>query len=200
MTAREPWLYLIFAALLLIAAYVVFRKIVREDYLTKGGLSWPASFLQLFIFIGLMCLPSFYNPPDWSLFWNFENAPELWLGYLGFFLIIAGFIVAFGTMFWFGMRRAFGMQATGLIQSGPYRWSRNPQILGGYLLVIGTAVQRPSLYALSWVVIYGIVAQMMILTEEEYLRLQFGDVYDQYCTHVPRYLRISQQHDIVDYH
>ena len=108
------------------------------------------------------------------------------------FLSALGFVVAFGTMFWFGLRRAFGRQTAGLIQSGPYRWSRNPQILGGYLLVIGTVVQRPSFYALGWVLLYGIIAQMMIVTEEEYLQIQYGEAYDQYCAHVPRYLRILQ--------
>jgi protein-S-isoprenylcysteine O-methyltransferase Ste14 len=190
MIAREPWLYLFFDALLLFAAYIVFRKIVRRDYLTKGKLSWPAALLQLLIFMGLMCLPYLYNPPEWAYFWDFEAASESWLGYLGFILIILGFVVAFGTMFWFGLRRAFGRQTAGLIQNGPYRWSRNPQILGGYLLVIGTVVQRPSLYALGWVLLYGIIAQMMIVTEEEYLQIQYGEAYDQYCAHVPRYLRI----------
>ena len=192
MIAREPWLYLLFATLLLLAAYIVFQKIVRRDYLTKGKLIWPSSFLQLLIFIGLMCLPYLYNPPNWSYFWDFEAASEFWLGYLGFFLIILGFVVAFGTMAWFGLRRAFGRQTAGLIQNGPYRWTRNPQILGGYLLVIGSAVQRPSLYALGWVILYGIIAQMMIVTEEEYLQIQYGEAYDHYCARVPRYLRILQ--------
>ena len=191
MIAREPWLYLFFAALLLLAAYVVFRKIVRRDYLTKGELGWPASLLQLLIFAGLMCLPYLFYPPEWAYFWDLGNN-STWNAYLGFLLIILGIIVAFGTMAWFGMGRAFGRQRAGLINSGPYRWSRNPQILGGYLLVIGTALLRsPSLFALGWVVLYGVIGHMMILTEEEYLKIQFGEVYDQYCAQVPRYLSLE---------
>ena len=67
---------------------------MRKDYLTKGKLCRPASLLQLLIFIALMSLPCVYNTPEWAAFWRFENASELWLGYLGFFLIVLGFIVA----------------------------------------------------------------------------------------------------------
>ena len=187
MMDRGPWLYLGLAALLLLAAYVVFRRVVRREYLTKGELSWPVSLLQLLIFIGLMSLPYLFYPPEWVNFWDLGENPT-WNAYLGFLLIILGFIIAFGTMAWFGMGRAFGRQKAEMIQSGPYRLSRNPQILGGYLLVIGVALQRPSLYALSWVVLYGIIGHLMILTEEEYLQLQFGEAYEQYCAQVPRYL------------
>ena len=190
MNTREPWLYLLFSVLLLFASYIVFRKIVRKDYLSNGELSWPASLLLLLIFAALMCLPYLYNSPDWAWFWDISRASAAWFGYLGCILIIAGFIVAFGTMFWFGMRRAFGRQTAGLVQNGLYRWSRNPQILGGYLLMIGTAVQRPPLYALGWVGLYGIIGHVMILSEEEHLHVQYGDAYDQFCAQVPRYLRI----------
>jgi protein-S-isoprenylcysteine O-methyltransferase Ste14 len=190
MTAREPWFCLLFAALLLLGAYVVFRKVVCRAYLTKGELSWPVSLLQLLIFAGLMCLPYLFNPPEWANFWELGENPS-WNAYLGLLLIILGFIVAFGTMAWFGLGRAFGRRRAGLVQSGPYCWSRNPQILGGYLLVIGAALQRPSLYALGWVVLYGIIGQMMIRTEEKYLQMQFGEGYEQYCAQVPRYIRLG---------
>ena len=107
---------------------------------------------------------------------------------MAFLLIILGFAVAFGTMFWFGLRRAFGFKSNGLICSGPYRYSRNPQILGGYLLVIGVSLQRPSLYALLWTALYAIIGHMMIRTEEEFLTQQYGAAYTQYCKQVSRYL------------
>jgi protein-S-isoprenylcysteine O-methyltransferase Ste14 len=187
MIVREPWLYLLFAALLLLAAYVVFRKLVRREYLMKGELSWPVSLLQLLIFMGLMCLPYLFYPPEWANFWQLGEDPS-WNAYLGLLLVLLGFVIAFGTMAWFGLGRAFGRRRTGLVQSGPYRWSRNPQILGGYLLVAGIALQRPSLYVVSWIVLYGMIGHMMILSEEENLWRQFGEDYDQYCRQVPRYL------------
>lgn len=182
-------MFFLLAALLLLAAYLVFRKVVRGDYLSRGHLRWPAALLQLLIFVGYMALPYLYNPPGWPLFWELDEMPT-WNATAGFVLILLGFLLAFGTMLWFGLRRAFGRQTGELIQTGPYRWSRNPQILGGYLLVMGTAVQQPSFYALAWVLLYGIIAQMMVVTEEEFLQRQLGEAYQRYCADVPRYLRL----------
>jgi protein-S-isoprenylcysteine O-methyltransferase Ste14 len=139
-----PLLYLSFAAVLLFAAFIVFRKIVRRDYLVKGSLTWLSSLLQLLIFAAWMCIPYLYNPPEWPWFWNPVDTLGSWYVFMGFFLIVLGFVVAFGTMFWLGMRRAFGIQTQGLVQTGPYRYSRNPQILGGCLLVVGVMLQWPS--------------------------------------------------------
>lgn len=188
MIAREPLSYLFAAALLLLGAVLVFGKVVREQYLRRGALSWPVSLLQLLIFACLISFPSLYNPPQWPSFWLLRAMPNPRLAYLGFFLILTGLLLAFGTMIWFGMRRAFGLQSSGLVQTGLYRWSRNPQILGGYLMVLGVALQWPSLHALGWVALYGAISHMMIRSEEAYLQQQFGDTYSQYCARVPRYL------------
>lgn len=181
---------LLLGGCLLLAAYIVFRRVVRSDYLTRGRLGWPSSLLQLLIFIGFFSLPYLYSAPNGAIFWDLGDRPT-WNATIGLMFIILGLIVAFGTMFWFGMRRAFGRRTVDLIQTGPYRWSRNPQVLGGYLLVIGTAIQQPCLYALGWVMLYAAITQMMVATEEEHLRLQFGEAFDRYCTRVPRYLRLG---------
>ena len=184
-------IFIFLAGSLLLAACLVFRRIVRRDYLEKGRLSWPSSLLQLLVFLGLMCFPYLYNPPGWAYFWVFVGEAVPWYVNLGFGLIVAGFVVAFGTMFWFGLRRAFGIKSSGIVQAGPYQFSRNPQILGGYLLVIGVALQWLSIYALVWILLYGIIGHMMIVTEEEYLGKQYGIAYQQYCQSVPRYLRLG---------
>jgi protein-S-isoprenylcysteine O-methyltransferase Ste14 len=91
-------------------------------------------------------------------------------------------------MGWFGIRRAFGVETKGLISTGPYRFTRNPQLLGGYLLVTGVAVQWPSWFAILWIGLYGVIGHVMIITEEEHLRTSFGQEYIRYCQQVPRYL------------
>jgi len=180
--------YLILTILLLETAFVVFRRIVREDYLRKGSLSGLASTLQLIVFAGVFCYPYLYNPPEWPWFWKLEGPTSIEIQIAGLVLILAGFLIAFGTMAWFGLRRAFGLNTDGMIINGPYRWSRNPQILGGYLLVLGTAVQWPSGYACIWVLLYGMSGHWMIKTEEEYLIKQFGEEFERYCSRTPRYL------------
>ena len=181
-------IYLLLAILLLIAAYIVFRRIVRRDYIQKGKLTRLASSLQLVVFAGLMSFPYLFNPPEWPWFWNLNGPTSHQQQLLSLVLILLGFVVAFGTMAWFGLRRAFGIEVQGLIRSGPYRITRNPQILGGYLLVIGTSVQWPSWYALGWIILYGLTGHWMVISEEEHLHTIFRDQYEHYCNQTPRYL------------
>jgi len=181
-------LYLLLAALLLVFAYIVFRRIGRRDYLQKGRLTWLSSFLQLLVFLGVLLFPYMYNPPGWAYFWELQRPASYPLAILGSILIICGFVAAFGTMAWFGLGRAFGLKVEDLAHSGPYRISRNPQILGMYLLVIGVSLQYPSWYAVGWIVLCGIICHWMILSEEEFLRAKFGQQYESYCEQTPRYL------------
>jgi protein-S-isoprenylcysteine O-methyltransferase Ste14 len=174
--------------LLLGFAYIVFRRIVRREYRLHGRLTVWISTLQLLVFAGLMAFPYLFNPPAWALSWMLVGPTSFTQQTVGLIIILMGFLVAFGTMGWFGIRRAFGVEAQGLIHAGPYRFSRNPQILGGYLLVIGVTVQWPSWFAIVWIVLYGVIAHWMILTEEEHLRSLFGEDYVRYCQQVPRYL------------
>ena len=181
----QPLLTILLGVLLLGLAYAVFRIIVRRDYAEKGQLGWISSGLELLVFLGFFMFPHAFNPPEWAWFWVDLNSINRIAGLI---LILLGFVLAFGTMAWFGLSRAFGREVDQLIRSGPYRWSRNPQILGGYLLVFGTALQWPSIYTLGWVLMYGIIGHWMILSEEEFLTAKFGETYLSYCNLVPRYL------------
>lgn len=180
--------YLFFAALLLLMANIVFRRIVRRDYLTRGQLSAFTSFLQLLIFCGYFSFPYLFNPPEWPWFWRLSGSAFPTRQLAGIVIICMGFMVAFGTMAWFGLGKAFGVKVEGITSQGPYKLSRNPQVLGGYLLVFGTFIQWPSLYALGWVLMYAIIGHWMVLTEEEHLAQIFGEAYEKYCSQVPRYL------------
>jgi protein-S-isoprenylcysteine O-methyltransferase Ste14 len=190
--------YLLLALLLLITAYIVFRLIVRKDYLRRGHLGWFSSSLQLVVFGCIFSFPYIFNPPEWALPWRLEGPTGLLLQLLGLAIIVLGFAIAFGTMAWFGLRRAFGLELKGLVHTGPYRITRNPQILGGYLLFIGVTVQWPSWYSLGWIILYGIIGHFMVITEEEHLSARFGEEYRRYCEHTPRYLfNIGWSHEKV---
>jgi protein-S-isoprenylcysteine O-methyltransferase Ste14 len=180
--------YILFALILLLGGYIVFRIVVRRSYRQHGRLTWPASLLQLLTFVGVMSFPTLFNPPEWSRFWVLDGPGDPTVRAVGLLFILLGFGTAFGTMFWFGLRRAFGVQIQGIVRQGPYRVSRNPQVLGGYLLVMGAAVQWFSWFALGWIALYGLITHWMILTEEEHLEQVFGEDYRQFCEEVPRYL------------
>jgi len=184
----HPALFLMTALLLLGCAYFVFRLIVRRDYLLDGRLTWLSSSLQIFIFAGLFSFPYLFNSPEWPWFWMLAGPNTPLLETLGLIPILLGFVFAFGTMAWFGFQRAFGFETQGLIRTGPYRITRNPQILGGYLLVMGTTLQWPSWFAVVWIILYGLIGHWMVLSEEEHLHAIFGEEYRLYCEQTPRYL------------
>lgn len=180
--------YLLAVFVLSAVAFVVFRVRVLHDYRGLARLSPLSSILELVVFGLFFCFPYLYNPPNWAWFWLPAEAVSRTTWAAGLVLIITGMAAAFGTMAWFGLRRALGMRVNGLVTRGPYRLTRNPQVVSGYLMVIGVALLRPSWYAMGWVALYGLITHWMILSEEELMKKVFGNEYVRYCRQAPRYL------------
>ena len=178
-------LYVTFAALLTAAGFLVFRRVVARAYLIKGRLDLTSSLLQLAVFAGFFSFPYLYLPPEWAWDWLPNGT---WNRLVALILVASGMVLAFGTMGWFGIRRAFGLRVGGLQRAGPYRFSRNPQMVGGWLMVLGVVFYRPSVYTAGWVLIWVLLGRWMIAGEEAHLRSVFGEEYEQYCRNTPRYL------------
>jgi protein-S-isoprenylcysteine O-methyltransferase Ste14 len=76
-----------------------------------------------------------------------------------------------------------------LATSGPYACTRNPLYLGSALMGAGFAVAGGSwILALACLVLFVAIYWPVIRREEEYLRREFGEVYDRYAKHVPLFL------------
>jgi protein-S-isoprenylcysteine O-methyltransferase Ste14 len=81
-----------------------------------------------------------------------------------------------------------------LVDSGVYRWTRNPLYLGGCLAMFGIAFLcaldwLPILFPLSLAVLhFGIIKR-----EEHYLARKFGDAYLSYASRVPRYFPVVRR-------
>jgi len=178
------------AALLIAFAFFVFRVIVRREYQWKGRATLLTSLLEMLVVCLYLSFPLLYNPPRWMAVWSRKVPVSEPLRIVGHVCIAVGLAASFGTMFWFGIRRAFGLQVKGLIQSGPYRLTRNPQLVFFVLVVLGCVVLWPSWYALGWVTLYGMVFHPMVVTEEEHLLAVFGEEYARYCRRVPRYVAL----------
>jgi protein-S-isoprenylcysteine O-methyltransferase Ste14 len=78
-----------------------------------------------------------------------------------------------------------------LVDSGIYRWTRNPLYVGGCLAMFGIAF----LGALDWLPLIfpfslAILHFGIIKREERYLARKFGDQYLSYASRVPRYFRL----------
>jgi protein-S-isoprenylcysteine O-methyltransferase Ste14 len=76
-----------------------------------------------------------------------------------------------------------------LAMNGPYAYTRNPLYLGSALMGAGFAVAGGSwILALACVVLFAAIYWPVIRREEEYLRREFGEVYDRYAQQVPLFL------------
>jgi protein-S-isoprenylcysteine O-methyltransferase Ste14 len=177
------------AVLLVLLSFLIFRVIVKKDYRT-GKLS-PLSVVLEFLIFGLHAnLPYLYLAVKWP-----EIPPlppnRLQVG-ISLGILILGFLLTLGIMAYLGFVTSLGQGSEALRQAGPYRWSRNPQLISYSLVLVGLAILYPSLESGAWILIYCLIAQMMVLTEEGHLRSIFGNDYQSYCNRVPRYISFSR--------
>ena len=75
------------------------------------------------------------------------------------------------------------------VAAGPYRYVRNPMLLGNLLVLLGEAAMFASPGILIFAVLFFVLCQTILLAiEEPALRRRFGATYEHYCRHVPRWL------------
>jgi protein-S-isoprenylcysteine O-methyltransferase Ste14 len=174
------------AALLLIAAHLIFRRVGR-DYERQGELTAFSSFLEVLIF-ALHGMAS-YLFLDSDLGQVRLGNPVTILAIVAMVVGLALLGVAMGGL---GMKRSVGQEVTALKESGLYRWSRNPQIVTYGLFIIGYAMLWPSWSGAVWVIIYWLIGHKMVLTEEAHLKQVYGQAYASYYSRTPRYIGLPR--------
>ena len=74
-----------------------------------------------------------------------------------------------------------------LMTDGPYRFSRNPMLLGIYVYDIGVMLWLLSWWALLVFAVEVVFLTVQVRSEEKRLETDFGDKYRAYKNQVPRY-------------
>jgi protein-S-isoprenylcysteine O-methyltransferase Ste14 len=78
---------------------------------------------------------------------------------------------------------------TGIIVSGPYRFSRNPMYVAWTLIYIGISALVNTWWPLIFLPLVLVFTHFFVIRrEEQRLEREFGDEYRQYCDSVRRYL------------
>lgn len=76
-----------------------------------------------------------------------------------------------------------------LVVRGPYRWSRNPMMVGAWVFGAGLAL---AIRSLSLLVLYAVIVVIGVVyvrkVEEPAMLERFGDEYRSYAARVPRWL------------
>jgi protein-S-isoprenylcysteine O-methyltransferase Ste14 len=110
-----------------------------------------------------------------------------WLGAMVFVLALALFAWAIVTITRAGSNVPTNMPTTTIVESGPYRFTRNPIYLGMFLGLIGLAILFDNLWLLMMLVPFALVIRYGVVAREEaYLERKFGDVYQRYRSRVRR--------------
>ncbi|PVE23756.1 isoprenylcysteine carboxylmethyltransferase family protein [Microvirga sp. KLBC 81] len=115
--------------------------------------------------------------------------PAGWLGGMVFVLALALAVWAIVTITKAGSNVPTNLPTTTIVESGPYRFTRNPIYLGMFLGLIGLAIAFDNLWLLMTLVPFAIVIRYGVVAREEaYLERKFGDVYRGYRSRVRRWL------------
>ncbi len=116
-----------------------------------------------------------------------------WLSWLGLPLLATGLVIAAWCV------RLFATLGEGtpnpmrppvlLVESGPYRYSRNPMMLAGWVAGLGLALLLQSVTLLA---AYGFIVAAGSLYvpfwEEPRMERRFGEIWRTYRAHTPRWL------------
>jgi protein-S-isoprenylcysteine O-methyltransferase Ste14 len=144
----------------------------------RPPLAWALAVLAGLALHWLMPLP--FMPPAVS---------ARWTGGVVFAAALALFAWAIVTITRAGSNVPTNTPTTAIVDTGPYRFTRNPiylAMLGG---LVGLAMAFDNLWLLAALVIFALVIRYGVVAREEaYLERKFGDVYRQYRSRVRRWL------------
>lgn len=114
-------------------------------------------------------------------------------------LISGGIIVLIGELirFW-GVLYAGGetratekIGASQLVTQGPFAYVRNPLYIGNILMYFGISIMGNSLFPFLQIIsliYFPIQYFFIIIDEEKFLKEKFGNAYENYASHVRRFL------------
>lgn len=143
---------------------------------------WPPLALGLAIIAGLAA--------NWVVSLPFlpTDLPARWLGATVFALALVLVAWAIVTITRAGSNVA-NLPTTTIVESGPYRFTRNPIYLAMFLALIGLAFALDNFWLLVMLVPFALVIRYGVVSREEtYLELKFGDIYRGYRSRVRRWL------------
>jgi protein-S-isoprenylcysteine O-methyltransferase Ste14 len=177
---------LLLLAALFAAALFVFAQ-VRSDYRAHGRLSHPIAILQVAYF----CVYALASYAFLDSRVSHVNTVGL-LFPLALVLMVIGFLLVVFSMPFLG-QQSFGRKVGILRTNGLYQYSRNPQLVGSFIFIVGYAMLWPSWKGMLWASLWLVIAHVMVRGEEAHLENVFGDEYRNYCVRTPRYLGLPKK-------
>jgi protein-S-isoprenylcysteine O-methyltransferase Ste14 len=117
------------------------------------------------------------------------SAPAGWVGGIVFVLALALVAWAIAIITRAGSNVPTNMPTTTIVETGPYRFTRNPIYLGMFVGLAGLAIAFDSLWLLGTLLVFAFAIRYGVVAREEaYLERKFGDAYRHYRARVRRWL------------
>ncbi len=110
------------------------------------------------------------------------------------FFLCAGFLITFFGIWSFRQASTtvdplHPEQASNLVTSGVYKYTRNPMYLGMLMVLLSWMVYlENSINILIAIVFVWFISRYQILPEEKVLKALFGEQYDNYCIRTRRWI------------
>lgn len=169
--------------------------VIRRDYRASGSVSTTAVALEWTVYIGFGAV---VIGGAWTNPWGKFPVSAVIAHLTGAFVCGMGTTVVIDAMATFrSLERISGTEIDKLVTEGIYRYSRNPQIFGSGLALVGVAVAGRSAIALGGVVVFMVLSHIYLLwLEEPQLEETFGEAYREYRARTPRYLGLPAERDL----
>lgn len=180
----NTYVYFLIILTFLLSPYFIY--LVNYDYKTQKSLSKKSAYL-LWAVYGLNVM-TIINVAFWSM-WPFVKV-NIGFSILGATLIILGIFALFLSLREFNsVKKMSGLEAKKIIDTGIYKYSRNPQSLSAFLIIVGYSLIQKSLLALILLAVFFIVVSFFIIpAEEKYLSKMLGEDFVKYKKRVRKWI------------
>ena len=161
------------------------RKLGRSVRGANPEASLAIAFFVIFIALSLLLAQT---GSEWGKFALLSDRTAQTLCLL---LLVANLLVAAASLQGLGDSWRVGVieeQQTVLVETGIYRYSRNPYFLAYLLMFLAYTLLLQSALLLGLSAIGFVLVHAMVRREEQYLARLHPQGYHEYCQRVPRYL------------
>lgn len=145
-----------------------------------------------------------YTPLPFLILMILYSNPNIYSMLIGFIFVCLGEFIRIWANSWAGSetRTTGGVGGTFLVVSGPYAYVRNPLYIGNVIIYFGLGIMSNAVFPYLQIIalLYFLYQYYEIVKEEEsFLRMKFGQAYEDYCNNVNRFfpkLKKYQNHSI----
>ncbi len=188
--------------LIVLAADVILLAGLAVSILVPEHRVWPPpkrESWQYWTSRNFITIASVGVPVPGILDWN-----SMWISHWVRIPIAIGVMIVASAIIYKGIKTLSYHQSLGLegelVESGPYRYSRNPQYVGLILPYAASILLTNSYLALIAGGLLIIVYAVTPLSEEPWLPERYGEAYERYRQRVTRYVGRPRNNDSEQYH